>query len=109
MGYARAIEMPATRRDGLANFVQIVINKIEAGDTREALLAAVDLLEDINCGAYDDAMADAKGYSATLKEMEGKHAADIIAAHERGRQEGIAAEKQRMAAALGLLATPAES
>lgn len=101
--YSRDIEMPTTKRDGLANFVQIVINKIEAGEHREALLQAVDLLEDVNSGLYDDAMTDAKGYSAQMREMQAKHDAEIIAAHQRGKVEGIAEEKRRMAEALKLV------
>jgi hypothetical protein len=102
--YTRKIEVPANKRDGLANFVQIIINQIEAGDIENALLSAVDLHEDIVCGIYDDAMQDAKGSLAIIREMEAKHTADIIAAAERGREDGIRDEKARMAAALGLIA-----
>lgn len=102
--YSREITMPKTRRNGLANFVQIIINKIESGEVQEALLSAVDLLEDINRGSYDDAMTDAKGYSAIMREMEAKHAAEIIAASKSGHDQGVSAEKARMAVALGLAA-----
>ena len=100
--YSQPIEMPKTKRDGLANFVQIIINKIEAGQSREALLSAVDLLDDIVCGNYDDAMSDAKGHSAIIREMEAKHMTEIIEAGQSGQNNGIALEKARMAAALGL-------
>lgn len=48
MSYAREIKMPATKKDGLCNFVQMIINRIEAGEHREALLVAVDLLDTIS-------------------------------------------------------------
>lgn len=101
--YTREIKMPTTRREGLANFVQIIINKIEAGEVNNALLAAVDLHEDLVTGVYDDAMTDHSAQQAIIKEQEAKHAADIIAAAERGRENGIREEKARMAAALGLI------
>lgn len=101
--YSREIEMPETRRDGLAKFVQMVINRIEAGDHREALLTAVDLLEDINTGQYDDAMTDAKGADALAKELTAKHNAALIKASETAYQRGVADEKARMATALELV------
>lgn len=102
--YTREIKMPANKREGLANFVQIIINRLEAGESREALMAAVDLHQDITTGVYDDAMTDANGIQALVSEMEAKHAADIIAAAQKGREDGIAEEKARMAKSLGLLA-----
>lgn len=104
MTYAAEIKMPTTKREGLENFIQMVINKLEAGDTENALLTAVDLLEDVRCGQYDDAMTDSKGHSHLVRELEAKHQADIIAAGEYGHTRGIAEEKARMAKALGLAA-----
>ena len=46
--YARSVTQPKTKRQGLTNFVQMIINDLEAGESREALLRAVDLLDDIN-------------------------------------------------------------
>lgn len=102
--YSREITMPANKREGLANFVQIIINRLEAGEPREALMAAVDLHQDITTGVYDDAMTDANGMQALVAEMEAKHTAEIIAAAQKGREDGIAEEKARMAKSLGLLA-----
>lgn len=102
--YTREIEMPKTRREGLQNFVQMVINKIEAGDNEKALLTAVDLLEDLRCGIYDDAMANAKGYDAMAKELTAKHQAELFIATKQGYDRGISDEKERMAKALGLAA-----
>ena len=47
MNYSRELQMPKTKRGGLANFVQMIINELEAGNNREALLRAVDLHNDI--------------------------------------------------------------
>lgn len=101
--YSREIKMPATRRECLANFVQIIINKIESGEINNALLSAVDLHQDLVSGIYDDAMTDHSAQQAIIKEQELKHADDIIAAAKRGREDGIRDEKARMAEALGLI------
>jgi hypothetical protein len=50
--YAREITMPNSKQEGLANFVQMIINDLEAGDVREALLKAVDLRGDIESECY---------------------------------------------------------
>ena len=100
--YSREITMPKTRREGLANFVQIIINHIEAGRADDALMSAVDLLEDLNCGLYDDAMVNAKSYDAVIEEMRGKHADDLAKAYAEGQAEGMRSEKARLAKVLEL-------
>lgn len=45
--YTAPLTMPKTKREGLANAVQMIINAAEAGDSREAMLLAVNLLDDI--------------------------------------------------------------
>jgi len=47
--YTQEIEMPKNgdMTQGMANFVQMAINEIEAGNIREALLKLVDLKSDI--------------------------------------------------------------
>ena len=52
--YSREIQMPGTRKEGLCNYVQMVINRLEAEDYREALLTAVGLLDDLSGSVYDD-------------------------------------------------------
>ena len=47
MYYSSAITTPKTKQEGLINFVQMIINEIEAGNHREALLKAVDLRNDL--------------------------------------------------------------
>ncbi len=49
--YSQTVEMPRTNRQGLANAVQIIINQLEDGNDREALMQAVDLLDDIKSSA----------------------------------------------------------
>jgi hypothetical protein len=108
--YTREITMPKTKREGLANFVQMVINAAEAGDSREAMLKAVDLLNDIHCGVYDDAMGVSQDHaqSALSKQLQcqaaeaGVHAAVEF---ERGRQQGAEDKARQIAEALGV---PAE-
>jgi hypothetical protein len=102
---SRALEMPKTKRDGLANFIQMIINAQERGDHREALLQAVDLLEDVNCGLYDTAMIDdraQKTQERALQDMKTQHNAEITAAYERGQATGAQDEKDRITALLGL-------
>lgn len=102
--YTRPIEMPATKRDGLLNFVQMIVNEIEAGNAREALLKAVDLHQDISSGAYDTAMQDALGANAIAEELTRKHQAEVVKASEAAYLDGIRAERGRVAGLLGLAA-----
>jgi len=50
--YSEDIKTPKGKQEGLANFVQMIINDLEAGDAGEALLKAVDLKNDITSGIY---------------------------------------------------------
>lgn len=102
--YSREISLPKTKRDGLENFLQIIINKLEAGANNDALLATVDLLQDVQSGIYDDAMADSKGRDLLGKEMQAKHQAEIIKTAEDNYAHGVADEKTRMAKVLQLVA-----
>jgi hypothetical protein len=47
--YSRPLTVPATKQEGLANKLQLIINCIEGGDHHEALMQAVDLLDDVRC------------------------------------------------------------
>lgn len=106
--YSREIEMPKTRLDGLCNFVQMIINQAEAGNTREALLTAVDLLDTLRGSSNPFSSITASKDNRLLGELERKYAADkaaaIIKAHQDGFERGVAAEKARMAKALELVA-----
>jgi hypothetical protein len=53
--YSRPLTMPQNKREGLANAVQIIINVLEAGDAHEALMQAVNLLDDVrsNSNPYE--------------------------------------------------------
>lgn len=102
--YSREISLPKTRREGLENFIQIAINRLEAGDHQEALLGLVDLLEDIRCRIYDGALTDPRGADRLAKEMQARHTAEVIKASEDGYARGVADEKARMAKALQLIA-----
>lgn len=47
MAYSNEIATPVTKQDALANAVQMIINQIEDGDSYEALMIAVNLLDDV--------------------------------------------------------------
>jgi hypothetical protein len=49
MTYRLPITAPKSTREGLMNHLQMVINHLEDGDTREALLTAVDLRDRLEC------------------------------------------------------------
>jgi hypothetical protein len=108
--YSHQVTMPKTKRDGLANFVQLIVNDIERGDTREALLRAVDLLQDIQSGIYDDAMTDHSALTAADKHA--KAAIEQAGKETRAREEaalregvdiGRRTERKEIARKLGLL------
>lgn len=52
--YTQEIKAPTTKAEGLENFVQMIINQIEAGNADAALLLAVNLHQDLTCGAYKE-------------------------------------------------------
>jgi hypothetical protein len=45
--YSAPVTLPTTKREGLCNAVQLIINAMEAEQHQSALLATVDLLNDI--------------------------------------------------------------
>ena len=47
--YSRPVTMPKTKREGLCNAVQMIINALETDQTQSPLFAAVDLLTDLAC------------------------------------------------------------
>ncbi len=50
--YSMDLEMPTNAQEGITNFVQMIINEIEAGNATEALLKAVDLRNDLETEMY---------------------------------------------------------
>ena len=106
MKHHRDIKAPNSSREGFANFVQAIINRIEEGNVRGALMKAVDLLDCISAGAYG-AIIDTKApiEMCGLGEIVDKDPAvvDAIAkAREDGIAIGIRKERVRLAALLGL-------
>lgn len=68
----KEIKKPKTKTAGLRNFVAMIINSLERGDAKEALLLATDLWNDIG-GAYqlrDDLPGREHPRAATAKERE---------------------------------------
>ncbi len=102
--YSRELKMPATKKDGLMNFIQMVINQLEAGNPNEALYIAVDLLNDVMCGNYDQAIIDTRNTTAALhKELEAKHLRQLAITRERGYLDGQRDARQEIAQKLGLV------
>ncbi|MCC6887758.1 MAG: hypothetical protein IT536_04410 [Hyphomicrobiales bacterium] len=107
--YSREITAPKTLHDGLCNFVQMIINRIEANEPGEALYLAVDLLNDLQGARHpyasitsplDDRMRPVldqvnRQHQAALAETLAKGIADGI---EQGRR----LERRDIAKRLGL-------
>ena len=105
--YSREIEMPKTLKEGLCNFVQMIINSAEAGDSREAMLKAVDLLDDLHSGAYDEAMGISKknaNSNLNVQLAKEKTKAEEFAAAEyaRGVIDGVKLKQEEFVKVLGL-------
>ncbi len=56
--YSAKISKPNNAQEGVTNFVQMIINELEAGNTREALLKAVDLRADLMSEVYEIKMQE---------------------------------------------------
>ena len=106
--YSRKIEMPKNRHEGLCNFVQQIINQIEAGKPDQALYTAVDLLDDLLAtdGPYSASTSGPR--QPMLDELTRQHAlqmADAVTnARAEGLRDGIDLERSRIARMLGLQA-----
>lgn len=70
-GYSRPLITPQTTQDGLANCLQAIINYLEAGDTNEAILQAVDLLDDVRSKANPYRIGLAKARKPQVVSMAG--------------------------------------
>lgn len=88
--YTKQINMPNNKTEGLLNFVQIVINKIESGDIENALLSAVDLLSDLECGTYKDVFEETHLY----KELQQKHMQELFESSKRSYDNGFSDGKK---------------
>jgi hypothetical protein len=106
--YSRELKMPNSKLEGLCNFVQMIINKIEAGQTEEALLTAVDLLDTLSGQANPFASITSEKDNAMLAELKHQHTAEMLDAITRSHAEGFAqgeqAQKRKLAEMLGLAA-----
>lgn len=91
--YSRKLEMPKNEKEGLQNFIQMIINKAESDDAEGAMYIAVDLLNDLWSGAYDGAMGVSKdnAKSALFMEITKQHEQaklNAIEEYNRGFKEG---------------------
>lgn len=105
--YSKPIETPITMKEGLCNFVQMIINAAEEGDSREAMLRAVDLLQDLDSGVYDGALGISKDYARShLNTQLAKAKADAAkfaaAEYARGVKDGALQKQAEIAKSLGL-------
>jgi hypothetical protein len=94
--YSREITMPATRKEGLCNYVQMIINRIEAGDMHEAIMTAVGLLDDLSGSVYADVTTDAAPDTITMSE----HLRQMSDAKGAAFGDGFAAGRNAKAAEL---------
>ena len=94
--YSREITMPATRKEGLCNHVQMIINLIEAGDMHGALMTAVDLLDDLSGSVYADVITDAASETITMSE----HRRQMIDAKVEAFGDGFSAGQNAKVAEL---------
>jgi hypothetical protein len=106
--YSRKIEMPSTRLQGLCNFVQMIINSLEAGEHNSALMTAVDLLDTLSGESNPFSSITSEKDNTMLAELKRQHAAEvadaIVKAHAAGVTEGEANQKRKMVDLLGLAA-----
>lgn len=101
MSHARPIEPAATTMRALVNFVQRIINQLEDGDTKFALLTAVDLRDrlELRPSPFSHVIPP----EALAIDRIAMHNA-VNDAYERGRNDGATAAKRAIARQLGLLA-----
>lgn len=70
MAYSMEIKEPLTRKQGLLNFVQMIINAVERGDATNAVLLAVDLKDTLSGNANPfAAITDGLTHDAVVKEV----------------------------------------
>jgi|SRR6185503_13288595 len=101
--YSRQIKMPANKKEGLENFVQLIINQIEAGESNEALLTAVDLLNDLWSGIYSEVDTEAGRRMVSVQaELERRHTAELNKAREAAFAAGQESARLEIAMKLGL-------
>lgn len=95
--YSREITAPKTQKEGLLNFMQMIINAAEAGDAKQALLHAVALQSDLASEAnpYHQCLeGDPRYVSCEVAE------AQSAKAFEKGREAGRVAAKAEAKAEL---------
>ena len=107
MSYSAPITHPKTKLEGLQSFVQLIINKIESGEHREALFTAVDLRADLHSTANPYASVTDGTGNALMQALRDQHAAELADAIAKsfaeGIKEGRRLEKQSIAEKLGLI------
>lgn len=112
MTYSAEVKKPSNKKEGLMNFVQMIINDAEAGDAREAMYKAVDLLNDLRSGIYDCAIGgdeikkaqnDKIVTSNLIENMKKESIKAENDAYAKGFDDGMAVVRKKMSEALGLV------
>jgi hypothetical protein len=100
--YSKEIKTPANKKEGLENFVQMIINRLENDEPREALLTAVDLLQDLQSGIYSE--VDAGNLVSSLHaELDVKHLKELAKTRDEAFIAGKAAMVIDISKRLGLV------
>ena len=107
-GYSREIKPPKTTKEGLLNFVQMIINDIERKQHQEALYRAVDLLDTLSGKAnpYASITDGSPVQDAAIEALKTQHTQElesaVAKAKEEGFIEGLRAQQKHTANVLGL-------
>lgn len=102
--YAAEITMPATRAEGFANQVQMILNYIAEGADREAVLQAADLLDRLTgfeggeVFKEDGAVA---GTTVSISDRDAAVRAATASAYQRGHADGVDETQRKLQDLLG--------
>lgn len=105
--YSKEIQMPKNKKEGLMNVVQMVINNLERDDSYEALMIAVNLLDDLGSKAnpYGRDVAETNTTAAAVqKELQAKHEAEMLKVKDEWFAAGRESMKKEILGKLGLAA-----
>lgn len=100
--HSREIKMPTTKKEGLENFIQMIINRLEDGDSKEALLLAIDLWNDVSSGIYNDVQTGSL-LSNLRAELDAKHLDQLAKERARAFTAGQEHARAEISKRLGLL------
>lgn len=100
--YSREVKTPANKKEGLENFIQMIINQLEGDKPENAIYTAVDLLQDVRFGTYDN-IETGNIVGRLHSELDAKHQLEIVKTREGAFAAGQASARMEMAKRLGLV------